>query len=399
MKNNSVFNIEHNACCGCKACGDVCPKDAINFQLDNEGFYYPIVNDSCVNCGICSKVCPALNSSDGAQPFKQQYVGCLDKNPYRRETGSSGGIFGLLASHFLSMGYKICGAAFDEQLTLRHVIVDDENGVSVLKKAKYLQSDCRNIYESIKTIQKRGGKVMFVGTPCQCAALKRYLGGNNLNILFVDLVCHGVPSQDLFDKCIHYYEERNQCKVIDYSFRYKTKRYGPPKNFRLLLKKNGTIREKKGGYYEEPFYCGFQKHITLRPSCYECKWASTERVGDITLADFWGIEKITDKWDRTNHPSLVILNTMKGQEAFNQIKPHIDYLFTTREMAIRRNGCLVRPTKKTEARKLFYNDLETLPFAEVVKRHLSDKHTIMKKIYYAVPFSIRKLILKVTNKL
>lgn len=399
MKNKSVINIEHNVCCGCKACGDACPKKAISFQLDKEGFYYPMVNDSCVNCGICTKVCPVLNPSDDAHSFNQQYVGCLDINPQRRETASSGGMFGLLASHFLSMGYKICGAAFDEHLKLRHVLVDDENGVSALKKSKYLQSDCENVYEVVKAIQKRGNKVMFVGTPCQCAALKRFLGGTTTNVLIVDLVCHGVPSQSLFDKCIRYYEEKNHCKVIEYSFRYKPKRYGSPQNFRLLLEKNGITRQKTGGYYEEPFYCGFQKHITLRPSCYECKWASTERVGDITLADFWGIEKVTDKWDRTNHPSLVILNTTRGQVAFNQIKPHIDYIFTTREEAIRRNGCLVKPTKKTEARKIFYNDLKALPFAEVVKRHLSEKHTMFKKLYYAVPFSLRKLILKVINKL
>lgn len=399
MSGNNISSQTYGQCCGCRVCGDVCPFGAISFQTDAEGFVYPQVSDACVGCGMCRKVCPELNGLDGNEETATQYVGCLDKNADRRQTGSSGGIFGLLASAMMAEGYKICGAAFDENLKLKHRLVGDERGVEALKKSKYLQSDCSTIYHSVRKEVTEGGKVMFVGTPCQCAALRNYLGDKASEVLLVDFACHGVPSQDLFDRCMKYEEERTGGKVVGYMFRHKIKPYGAPQNFLLTLEKDGELVKRAGRYYEEPFYCGFQKYTTLRPSCYSCKWATTERVGDLTLADFWGVEQATEGWDRTAYPSLVLLNTARGQAAFGKIKERLDYFYTTREVAVRKNGSLVRPTRMSEARKWLFEDLQTLPFAEVVKRHLSDRRAWMKNVYYAIPFVVRKRILKVTKKL
>ena len=221
MTSKSMASLPHNECCGCKACGDVCPKNAIAFALDEEGFFYPNVNDDCIECGLCSKVCPAKNDLNTDTAQSQTFVGCLDKNKERRDKGSSGGLFGLLASEMMTEGYEICGAAFDDNLKLKHCFAKSEEDVDKQKKSKYLQSDCGGIYRQIKQKTKDGKKVMFVGTPCQCAALKRYLGAQVSNALIVDFACHGVPSQGLFDKCIHYYEEHHECKVLSYSFRHK----------------------------------------------------------------------------------------------------------------------------------------------------------------------------------
>ena len=396
---NNISTQRYERCCGCKACADVCPKTAISYKTDAEGFFYPEVNTDCVDCGLCLKVCPELNIAKPSFEMEQQYIGCLDKDERRRQKGSSGGIFGLLAEELVVDGYIICGAAFDEDLQLRHQFATDSNSIERLKKSKYIQSNCSTIYAQIKKYLRSGQKVMFVGTPCQCNALLSIVGNNKDGLVLVDFACHGVPSQELFDKCIQLYEERHDCKVVDYSFRHKPKLYGSPQNFLLTVKKDGSVIKKTGRYYEEPFYCGFQKYITLRPSCYSCKWANTDRVSDITLADFWGIESVTDKWDRTDHPSLVIVNTEKGRKLFDGIKKQIDWIETTRKDAVRQNGSLMQPTDMKPERAAFFDDYQKLLFSEVVEKHLSLKNRWKKDLYYTIPFSIRKMILKITKKL
>lgn len=394
----NISDITSEMCCGCKACGDVCPKGAIQYHTDIEGFFYPFVNNDCINCGLCRKVCPELNPNKLGEIDDKQYIGCLDKNQKRRNTGSSGGVFGLLAEALLNEGYEICGAAFDNSLQLHHQFASNISEIERLKKSKYLQSDCSSIYASIKKKLKAGEKLMFVGTPCQCNAL-RNVAGQSENLILVDFACHGVPSQDLFDKCIKYYEQHHNCKVIEYTFRHKPKRYGAPQNYLLTVNKDGAISKVAGRYYQEPFYFGFQKYSTLRPSCYECQWAKTERVSDLTLADFWGVESATEKWDRTAHPSLMILNTNKGRACFKAIKPQVDWIEVTEEDAIRDNGSLVSPTKLKSERASFFADLQTLSFDDVVERYLTIKGKWTKDVYYAIPFPIRKLILKITKKI
>ena len=398
MRSN-IGTLEHSRCCGCKACGDVCPSGAISFHTDEEGFFYPSVGDGCVECGLCVKVCPASTPLRDYKLHEQSFIGCLDKNKERRDTGSSGGIFGLLASKKLAENFLVCGAAFDEELKLCHILVDNEKDLGPLKKSKYLQSDCNGIYKRIKECLASGRKVMFVGTPCQCDAIRHYFRGKEEKLLLVDFACHGVPSQELFDRCKQYYEENHQCKVKSFSFRYKPKQYGSPQNFLLLFDKDGKRIKRNGPYYKYPFYCGFQKYITLRPSCYTCQWAKTERVSDITLADFWGVELATEKWDRTDTPSLVIINSERGKQLFQEIEGEIDFFLTDREHAVRRNGSLIKSTSLKKERQLFFADMQSLPFQKVVERYLSVRRSWAMDIYYAVPFSVRKFFLKFLNKL
>lgn len=396
---NNISTQKYEQCCGCKACADACPKNAITFKTDTEGFLYPTVNDACVDCGLCSKVCPEQNVIKPVFEIEQQFIACLDKERDRRDKGSSGGIFGLIATSLRREGYFICGAAFDERLQLRHQLTNDDRAIERLKKSKYIQSDCSSVYAQIKDKLNVGQKVMFVGTPCQCNALLNVVGGGKDNLVVVDFACHGVPSQELFDKCIRWYEEKQRCKVTGYSFRYKTKRYGSPQNYLLDYQRGGRDYQKAGCYYEEPFYYGFQKYITLRPSCYYCKWSNTERVSDLTLADFWGIEAVTDKWDRTDHPSLVIINTEKGKRIFDSIKTQIDWIETSKAASVRQNGSFMHPTVLKSERAEFFEDYHKLPFDELVSKHLTLKSRWKKDVYYAIPFPIRKTILKISKKL
>ncbi len=394
---DSVAIVGKKNCCGCRACGDICPTKAITFTKDDEGFVYPSVQDACVKCGLCTKICPALHNQGNQPIVEQSYKACFDKSIIRRDTGSSGGIFGLLANKLVSDGWYVCGAAFDDNLKLKHILASSEEEIGPLKKSKYLQSDTKGIYSEIKAKLDAGGRVMFVGTPCQCKALQNFLNNSyTKQLLVVDFACHGVPSQDLFDKCIDYYERKHHCKVISYQFRYKPKKYGSPQNYKLEIRRGSDTIKVEGKYYQEPFYYGFQKYMTLRPSCYQCPWANTNRISDISLADFWGIETITEQWDRRDHPSLVILNTDFGKSCFQRITTELAIINTTRDEAIRRNRSLVEPTKCPSERELFFKDLQVKPFDFVVKRHLKANRRFLRDVYYSIPFEIRK---KVLNKL
>lgn len=396
---NNISTQEYEHCCGCKACADVCPKGAITYKTDTEGFWYPVVSSECVDCGLCRKICPELNAVIPLRDKEQQYVACLDINRERRDKGSSGGIFGLLATALKDKGYIIIGAAFNEKLQLKHQSAIDEFDIERLKKSKYIQSDCSSVYAQIKIMLKEGKRAFFVGTPCQCNALLNIIGEKKENLIVVDFACHGVPSQELFDKCIKLYENNHNCKVVSYSFCHKPRHYGSPKNYLLSIEKDGRYFKESGIYYDEPFYCGFQKYITLRPSCYYCKWSNTDRVSDLTLADFWGIEAVTKKWDRTDYPSLVIINTDKGKQLFKEIQSQINWINSTKEAAIRQNASLVHPTELKPERAAFFDDYQRLPFNEVVNKHLSIKCRWKKNVYYAIPFPIRKMILKITKQI
>ena len=395
----NISTQKYDQCSGCNACSDVCPKNAISYSKDAEGFLYPVVNADCVDCGLCRKVCPEINVIKPVFENEQQYFACLDIDKERRDSGSSGGVFGLLATSLMSDGYIVCGASFDDKLQLKHQFAFNSDGIERQKKSKYIQSDCSTVYAQIKNKLREGKKVMFVGTPCQCNALLNVVGNKRDNLVVVDFACHGVPSQELFDKCIKLYENKHNCRVLGYSFRHKPKRYGSPQNFMLTIQKGEQLCHKAGRYYEEPFYCGFQKYITLRPSCYKCKWSNTERVSDLTLADFWGIETVTNKWDRTDHPSLVIVNSEKGKGLFDQIKSQIDWMQTTKAKAVSHNVSLALPTALKPERTIFFNDYQSISFDEVVNRHLNIKSRWRLDAYYAIPFPMRKWILKITNKL
>lgn len=393
QKNISVVTKED--CCGCRVCADVCPVSAISYSKDEEGFLFPTVSSDCVQCGKCLRVCPALVKAQ-AKIQEQQFIGCLDKDKTRRDSGSSGGVFGLLAHYCLDNHYWVVGAAFDDNHQLRHKIINDESLLNPLKKSKYLQSDCSGTYKRIQELIKAGGKVLFVGTPCQCNALLNCFTTRPENLVVVDFACHGVPSQDLFDKCLEYYEAKNKCKIVSYTFRHKPQRYSSPQNYLIEYEKNGKIHQTDGMYYEEPFYYAFQKRISLRVSCYSCKWANTQRVSDLSLADFWGVENVTNRWDRTDTPSLIICNTKKGHELFGEIEGSLDCLTVPEEESIEKNASLKAPTELPLERSTFFVDLCGLPFSDVVKKHLTPslKKEVVWGIYYAIPFSVRKRLLK-----
>lgn len=399
MANKANISIlTHEDCCGCRACGDICPVKCIIFQTDSEGFYYPVVDESiCVRCGRCADVCPELNvrCNDASDDVMAAYA----TSPNKRQEGSSGGLFGVLASYFIDKGGKVWGASFDNSLKLKHTSATTPEELKLLLRSKYLQSDTSECYRQIAKDLKNGIITLFAGTPCQCNALRNYVGQDE-RLYLIDVICHGVPSQDLFDRSIHWLENKQGCKVKEFTFRSKYKGALHPQAFSYICEKKGKLVQINGLHYQFPFYFGFQKYITLRPSCYTCKWAKTERAGDITLGDFWGIERLDPSLDPKTGISEVIVNTDKGDRLIKDIIENgliWSKSFTLCDVVLN-NGCLHSPTRLKPERAELFSELESDTFDNVVRKHLVSKRQWIFDIYYALPGVIRKFLRKIMDK-
>lgn len=397
VKRNSIETLPKSSCTGCKMCGDVCPKHCISFAEDREGFYYPVVSeDLCIDCGACRKKCPALNAS-----LNESVKTCLSayaKGKCVRDLGSSGGVFSLLATFVFNDGGVVYGAAFDSHLKLRHRRTDKIEELKPLCKSKYLQSDCMGIYTKVREDLDAGRQVLFAGTPCQVQALRNYLSGRyDDRLLLVDFVCHGVPNQKLFDENLRWNGKRYGL-VKSLEFRYKDKKVLHPHTLKMVYEKDGKEKSKLRMHYQDPFYFGFQKHITLRPSCYHCQWAKPERCSDITLADFWGVEKAKLGLDSKKGVSCLLLNTPRGQTMFTQIQRHLEGINTLpMAFAVANNGCLGHATRMPKNRGDFFNDWLQDGYDAVVDKYLISKRKWMFDLYYGIPKPIRKIVRKLMD--
>ncbi len=303
-------------CCGCRACADVCPKKCINMQTDREGFFYPTVDHSqCVACGRCVSTCPIINHQNAKNLIDDDIAfAYISDDDEIIKSSSSGGAFTLIMDAVSSSenDYAIVGAAFDG-LKVRHVAAQDRASADVLKKSKYIQSDTTGIYNKVKELLNKGTTVVFSGTPCQVAALKMFLRRDWANLLTVDIVCHGVPSQTHFDEYLNELEVKNQSKVVGVEFRHK-KHFleckPNPRTINVFFDNGSHINLDIS---ESEFLYAYYTGLIFRPSCENCRYARGARPGDITLGDYWGIEKMYPEMNSLRGVSLVRFNSEKGK--------------------------------------------------------------------------------------
>lgn len=392
MAKNSIDVLPKYLCTGCKMCGDICPTHSITFREDGEGFFYPVVDDdSCVGCGLCNMKCPSLNLTCNEK--SDVAMSAFASDVKAKESGSSGGVFYLLASYVLKNCGVVYGAAFDGHLKLRHHRVDRFDNIRMLCKSKYLQSDCSDVYSQVRADLIDSNLVLFVGTPCQCQALKNFIGEKlSEKLILVDFVCHGVPSQELFDENLKWNESKyGPIKSVE--FRFKDKNVKHPHTLKMVYEKDGVEYTKLRLHYQDPFYFGFQKHLTLRPSCYRCQWAKPERCSDITLADFWGIEKANLGLDSKNGVSCILLNSNKGKKIYASIEENLEGVNQLPiAFAVKNNVCLDTSTVEPKNREQFFTDWKTDGYDAVVKKYLTPSRKWMFDLYYAIPTPLRKIV-------
>ena len=380
-------------CCGCIVCKNACPVSAISITEDYEGFMYPVVDiAACVNCKLCEKVCPNINIKKNSC---SDYAYCAySKDQAIRNDASSGGIFELLAREIINKDGIVFGAAFDEQLTLKHTYADNFNDLKKLCKSKYIQSDTNGVYYKVKKLLINNKLVLFVGTPCQVSALNNYLGEKYNNLLTVDFICHGVPSYKMFKSYIKSEEQKHDGKIKSFSFRVKDGKVKHVHGYSYIIESKGKEKIHRGMFYDNAFYFGFKKYLTLRPSCYFCKYCTPERVSDITLADFWGIEEYLPNIDFNKGVSMVLVNSEKGATAFKFIEHNIISQKFDMEIAIKCNHCLTAPTKLPQIRVKLMEDYHNMPFEDFARKYILSNKLFIYKLYYSLPLFIRKLSTK-----
>lgn len=347
---------DKSKCCGCTACVRVCPRQCISMIEDKEGFLYPMVDTTqCIDCGLCEKTCPVINQSVSHKPL--QIFAAYNRDEVIRKESSSGGIFTMLAEKIISEGGIVFGARFDEDFNVRHDYNETIEGLAKFRGSKYLQSRMLDCYIEAKGFLEEGRKVLFSGTPCQIAGLKHFLRKPYETLLTVDCVCHGVPSPMAWQSYLKDYD----ITPAEVSFRDKKeswKRY------------NVTISSKEGKrqsspYPENAYMNVFLSDLSLRPSCYDCPAKAGRSKSDITLGDFWGIERISPKFDDDRGCSLLMVNTESGEKAVRALdiakEPH------TYDEAVKGNPSIVRSANIPVYRNLFMNICNKHGFAKANK--------------------------------
>ena len=356
------MNISTNEfCCGCRACEQICPKQAIALTSDREGFYYPLLDAyKCVDCGLCSDVCPVLNYETSLYSRGKAFAAQAKDNKILN-VSSSGGIFSVVAKNVLKKGGVVVGAELTKELIVKHVAIEKVTDLYRLQGSKYAQSDTTEIYQEVKGYLKSGRLVFFTGTPCHVSALKLFLRKDYDNLLTSDVVCHGVPSIKMFHQLIKYIEEDQQSKVIDYRFRDKTL-LGWSRVSSCTLQKGNKILPLYYNKYMRAFFQAFLEGHVLRMDCYKCPFTKVERTGDFTMADFWSLKDSNPNFPRQHRGvSMVLVNSDKGRKLFNDISK--DILLEDSDLDIIVGGYnyqLKHPTELTPERsrifEIFMND-------------------------------------------
>ena len=309
----NLFDEKNKAmCCGCSACFVACPTSAITLKPDAEGFLYPKIDElKCVECQKCMTVCP-IKANRERLSIKNTIIALKHVDKRVILNSSSGGAFTALSDYVIKKGGVVYGVVFDKEFRAVHVRADNAELRDRMRSSKYLQSDLGEIFKSVKEDIDKGMLVLFTGTPCQVSGIRKYLNKDYENFYTVDVICHGVPSPLMFSEHIKHIEKKRKVKVVNYNCRSKIK--GWHKHIEQAIFING--KTEAGTPLLQEHKTLFYKGYVLRPSCYECKFTNFDRPSDITIGDFWGIDKELPDWDDNLGTSILLLNSKKGEEIF-----------------------------------------------------------------------------------
>ena len=360
MKEN-IKIVEKKSCCGCGACANRCPVDAIRMEWDEEGFYYPKVDETaCIYCGKCTAACPALNPRSVNDKEPDCYAAYADDEI--RAVSSSGGIFTLAAEEILDQGGVVAGAAFDEHFRVAHILVDNKKDLGRLRSSKYVQSTTDFVYREVEKYLKAGRQVLFTGCGCQVGGLYGFLGKDYDNLFTIDLMCHGGPSPKVFQK---YLEEVHKGKQVTYvSFRDKDY-FGWSTEMTVKYADGGIYRKRRG---EDPYYRAFLPCLSVRPHCQICFYSRLPRQADMTLADFWGIQKYNPAYTDGKGTSILVTNNQKGRDMLEKIRHRLLLLEPVERKYILTHGQpFAKPFRSNAKRDRFMKLIQKFPMEKALE--------------------------------
>lgn len=355
-------------CCGCTACMNICPRDAISMKPDEKGFLYPYINPQlCVDCGMCRKVCPIQTGcsvherlGDGPYAYAAKH-----RNDAVRMNSTSGGMFTAVSDDVLGRGGTIYGAAFNENLGVCHQRAETQKERNRFRGSKYVQSDLGSTFRQVKDDLASGREVLFSGTPCQTAGLADFLDHSRIDmsgLYLCDLICHGTPSPQIWKDDLRRIRSKYHSEATDVDFRYKPSGW---KQFYMKVQlKSG--RKVLFRFSEEPFYCLFSSNIILRPSCYQCPFTNFQRPSDLTVGDFWGIENTMPDFEDEKGVSLLLVNSFKGRRLVESVKDRLILRQCSLQDCIQQN--LKAPSPTSPKVKQFWDDYAKVGFQRAAER-------------------------------
>jgi len=331
--------------------------------MDGEGFLRPAVDAAkCIRCGLCAKACPVLARRMPRRPLK--VVSAAAKDMGLRLASSSGGIFTLLADRTIATGGKVYGAAWAAGWKVVHRGIEDAAGLADLRGSKYMQSDVSGILRSVKADLDSGRKVLFSGTPCQIAGVRGFLGGDRPNLLCVEMVCHGVPSPDVWLRFLRETTGEMFGRISGVSFRDKS-----IEGFQTALRidyADGTSSVRK----ENPFGLAFLFELCNRPSCHRCGFRSLSSGADLVLGDFSGLAARRPDLVDGRGVSLVVACTQRGIDALAEVEGEVDSHVFSYEDALSGNPSLERSFPPHDFRPVFMRRFRSEGVASLVERLL-----------------------------
>lgn len=378
----SINITDKSLCCGCEACVQICAHKAIIMQEDKEGFRYPIVDSKqCVDCGLCEKVCQ-YNEMPKRYSENKYAFGGYHLNTDVRFESTSGGAFSAIVDAYCDDNYVIFGAEA-KGLEVFHSYITDKTELSRFRKSKYSQSKIGDSYKDAKRFLKDGKKVLFSGTPCQIAGLKAYLGKTNRdNLLTVEVICEGVPSPLYIRKLDQHIEKKYGDRIdsIDYRYTGKSVFSNGKWDFEAMrisiktLDNNNILCIDR---WFNPFWSIWLNHLMSRPSCYKCKFTTTERVADISLGDLWGVHLYCPELYGSNGgSSLIVCNTEKGKEVVKKAQQNMYGHELVFEDALQYQSPMRKCIADNPDRDSFMKDLQTDMTFEAINKKWAPKPTL-----------------------
>ena len=364
MTTNTLL-LNNDLCSGCTACYNICPTKAISLSSNREGFLYPEINETlCIDCNKCISVCQIHNSWENLlyKPLDQSLYAAKAKNELIRSNSSSGGLFTVVAQKVLEKDGLVYAVKLDSDLNCVHFRISTIEELEKARGSKYVQSNLKVIFNNIKIDLNKKKMVLFVGTPCQVAGLKFFLKNEHPLLFTIDLFCLGVCSPLIYNKWLDYL---NKEKIKTINFRNKTMSWHNSK-ISVSYNRNKNLINRKTQLYSTLF----GNHFILRKSCYICQFSKSKRLGDISLGDFWGIETLHPEFDDDKGISALIINTNKGYEMFNTIKPELDVLQSHFGNYLQFQPCLHKPAWLPKNREQFWNEYFKKGFERTAKKYV-----------------------------
>lgn len=386
-----MLTVDYEKCTGCGACVQRCPKRCISWTQREFGFRYPQIDkDACVNCGLCEKVCPTDKALE--VPVEQKVYAAVHKDTEVLAKSTSGGAFTAIADAIFAQGGIVYGAAMLDDMQVKHIRTTGKDDFEGLRSSKYLQSDTGTTYQMVEQDLKQGKFVLYSGTPCQIDGLKNFLGKDYETLYTVDIVCHGVGSQAYFDKYMDFARERyGKIKAL----RFRSKEYAGWSCGGVVVVVDSSDCLKKIPYrdFDNYYYSYFLSGDIYRKSCYSCKYANTNRVGDFTLGDYWGVEALNLPLQTENGCSLLLVNNQHAMQLLDEIES-LDRVETTVEQAAHCNKQLNAPSKLMDSRQNRIGEYESMSGQQIQKEYLKNhRKTVVKgQLKALIPYKLKLLI-------